>query len=96
MPVSIPFPVTWYEIKEWGQLGWRIESPRNTFLSHDQIFNGSIVIVKNRRGLLEAPLAVRVLSVVLASCISQYFRQYEVFEVAGDTSRLLAESCKVP
>ncbi len=31
-------------------------------------------------------------SSVLPSCISQYFRQYEAFEVADDTSRLLAES----
>ncbi len=29
---------------------------------------------------------------VLPSCVSQYFRQYEAFEVADDTSRLLAES----
>ena len=32
-------------------------------------------------------------STVLPSCVSQYFRQYEAFEVADDTSRLLAESC---
>ncbi len=32
------------------------------------------------------------LSVVLPSCVSQYLRQYEVFEVADDTSRLLAET----
>ncbi len=33
------------------------------------------------------------LSVVLPSCVSQYLRQYEAFEVADDTSGLLAESC---
>ncbi len=31
-------------------------------------------------------------SSVLPSCVSQYFGQYEAFEVADDTSRLLAES----
>ena len=51
-------------------------------------------------GLLNAEemvfLAIMVqlrLSVVLPSCISQYLRQYEAFEVADDISRLLAESC---
>ena len=32
-------------------------------------------------------------SVVLPSCLSNYFRQYEAFEVADDTSQILAESC---
>ena len=32
------------------------------------------------------------LNVVLPSCVSQYLRQYEAFEVADYTSRLLAES----
>ena len=34
------------------------------------------------------------LSVVLPSCVSQNLRKYEACEVAGDTSRLLAESCQ--
>ena len=33
------------------------------------------------------------LSVVLPSCVFQYLRQYEAFEVADDASRLLAERC---
>ena len=52
MPVSIPFPVTWYDIKKCYKLGYlgRFVFPRNTFWSHEKIFNGLIVIAKNRRG----------------------------------------------
>jgi len=52
-----------------------------------------MVIKRRRNGLLVCygPIAI---SVVLPCCVFQYRRQYEAFDAADDTSRLLAGSCK--
>ncbi len=57
MPVSIPFLVTWYEIKNGiNWVTWRIVFPRNAFWSHDKIFNGSSVIAKDSISAGGAPI----------------------------------------
>jgi len=67
LPVSIQFPVTWYEISlrnGTNRVKRRILYPRNRFWPHDYIFNDSSAIVKIRRGgapRSPSPLAVRVL-----------------------------------